>query len=86
MSNKEETFATLTPGCTANPGHASHVASFALGAENRKKIIKTATRWRHENQFFNEVKFNGTMHFKKCKQLFKCQHLLLFRDIWRLKF
>ncbi len=29
---------------------------------------------------------NGTTHFKKCKQLFESQHLLLLRDIWRLKF
>ncbi len=26
--------------------------------------------------------YNGTAHFKKCKQLFKYQHLLLLRDIW----
>jgi hypothetical protein len=25
---------------------------------------------------------NGTMHFKKCKQLFEYLHLLLLRDIW----
>jgi hypothetical protein len=25
---------------------------------------------------------NGTGHFKKCKQLFQYQHLLLLRDIW----
>jgi hypothetical protein len=25
---------------------------------------------------------NGTAHFKKCKQLFEYQHLLLLRDIW----
>jgi hypothetical protein len=24
--------------------------------------------------------------FKKCKQLFECQHLLLLRDIWWSKF
>jgi hypothetical protein len=26
--------------------------------------------------------FNGTARFKKCKQLFEYQHLLLLRDIW----
>jgi len=25
---------------------------------------------------------NGTVRFKKCKQLFEHQHLLLLRDIW----
>jgi len=29
---------------------------------------------------------NGTAHFKKSKQLFEYQHLLLLRDIWWLKF
>ncbi len=29
---------------------------------------------------------NGTANFKKCKQLFEYQHLLLFRDIWWSKF
>ncbi len=31
-------------------------------------------------------KSNGTAHFKKCKQLFEYQHLLLLRDIWSSKF
>jgi hypothetical protein len=26
--------------------------------------------------------YNGTMRFKKCKQLFEHQHLLLLRDMW----
>jgi hypothetical protein len=30
--------------------------------------------------------FNGTAHFKKCKQFFEYQHLLLFRDVWWSKF
>jgi hypothetical protein len=25
---------------------------------------------------------NGTVHFRKCKQLLEYQHLLLLRDIW----
>jgi len=29
-----------------------------------------------------ETGINGTVHFKKCKQLFGYQHLLLLRDIW----
>jgi hypothetical protein len=29
---------------------------------------------------------NGTAHFKKCKQLFEYQHLLLLKDIWWSKF
>jgi hypothetical protein len=29
---------------------------------------------------------NGTARLKKCKQLFKYQHLLLLRDIWWSKF
>jgi hypothetical protein len=29
---------------------------------------------------------NGTPHFKKSKQLFEYQHLLLLRDIWCSKF
>ena len=29
---------------------------------------------------------NGTKHFKKLKQLFEYQHLLLLRDIWWSKF
>jgi len=29
---------------------------------------------------------NGTGHFKKCKQLFEYQHLLLLIDIWWSKF
>jgi hypothetical protein len=29
---------------------------------------------------------NGTGCFKKCKQLFEYQHLLLLRDIWWSKF
>jgi hypothetical protein len=31
-------------------------------------------------------KMNGTVHFKKCKQLFEYQHLLLLRDIWWSKY
>jgi hypothetical protein len=31
-------------------------------------------------------KFNETVRFTKCKQLFECQHLLLLRDIWCSKF
>ncbi len=30
--------------------------------------------------------FNGTPHFKKCKQLFEYQHVLLIRDIRWSKF
>jgi hypothetical protein len=33
-----------------------------------------------------DTKFNGTTHFKKCKQLCEYQYLLLLRDIWWLKF
>ena len=29
---------------------------------------------------------NGRAHFKKCKQFFEYQHLLLLRDIWWSKF
>jgi hypothetical protein len=29
---------------------------------------------------------NGTVRFKKCKQLFEYQHLLFLRYIWRSKF
>jgi hypothetical protein len=29
---------------------------------------------------------NGTMHFKKCKQLLEHQHLLSLRDMWWSKF
>jgi hypothetical protein len=29
---------------------------------------------------------NGTVHFKKGKQLFEYHHLLLLRDIWWTKF
>jgi hypothetical protein len=29
----------------------------------------------------NKGSGNGTAHFKKCKQLFEYQHLLLLRDI-----
>ncbi len=29
---------------------------------------------------------NGTVRFKKCKQLFENQHLLFLRDIWCSKF
>jgi hypothetical protein len=29
---------------------------------------------------------NGTVHFKKCKQLFEGHHLLFLRDIWWSKF
>jgi hypothetical protein len=32
------------------------------------------------------LKHNVTTCFKKCKQLFENQHLLLLRDIWWLKF
>ncbi len=28
------------------------------------------------------LQINGITHFKKCKQLFEYQHLLLLRDIW----
>jgi hypothetical protein len=35
---------------------------------------------------FTHVTYNGTTHFKKCKQLFQYQHLLLLRDIWLSKF
>jgi hypothetical protein len=35
--------------------------------------------------FFSKVFVNGTVHLKKCKQLFECQHLLLLRDIWSPK-
>jgi hypothetical protein len=34
----------------------------------------------------NTSRDNGTAHFKKCKQLFEYQHLLLLRDIWWWKF
>jgi hypothetical protein len=34
---------------------------------------------------FSTKTCNGTAHFKKCKQLFEYQYLLL-RDIWWLKF
>ncbi len=33
-----------------------------------------------------DTSFNGTTHFKECKQLFEYQHLLLLRDIWWSKF
>ncbi len=33
-----------------------------------------------------QSRINGTAHFKKCKQLFEYQDLLLFRDIWWSKF
>ena len=29
---------------------------------------------------------NGTVRFKKCKQNFEYQHVLLLRDIWGSKF
>ncbi len=32
------------------------------------------------------VTSNGIAGFKKCKQLFEYQHLLLLRDIWHSKF
>ncbi len=33
-----------------------------------------------------ETGTNGTVHFKKCKQLFEYQQILLLRDIWWSKF
>jgi len=33
-----------------------------------------------------KVTDNGTVHFKKCKQSFEYQHLLLLKDIWWSKF
>ncbi len=46
----------------------------------------------YEDDQYNTVRYrkiydlygtNGTAHFKKCKQLFEYQCLLLLRDIWR---
>jgi hypothetical protein len=37
-------------------------------------------------QEFVLVQTNGTGRFKKCKQLFEYDHLLLLRDIWWSKF
>jgi hypothetical protein len=34
----------------------------------------------------NKIQYNGTTHFKNCKQLFEYQHILLLRDIWWSKF
>ncbi len=31
--------------------------------------------------YSDSTECNGTAHFKKCKQLLQCQHLLLLRDI-----
>ncbi len=35
---------------------------------------------------FSKMGFNGAVCFKKCKQLFEYQHLLLLRDVWWSKF
>ncbi len=44
------------------------------------KILKIWTKMSVTNSF----QWNVTI--KECKQLFECQHLLLFRDIWWSKF
>jgi hypothetical protein len=43
--------------------------------------MRTLPEWRNAVQKYNLKKGNGTMRFKKCKQLFEYQHLLLLRDI-----
>ncbi len=37
--------------------------------------------WGIKNMLLSKDIYNGTAHFKKCKQLFEYQHLLLLRDI-----
>jgi len=67
-----------------------------LNLGNRKRILLIFTIWR---KIWNGFKFplrkrhkikwalpDGTTRFKKCKQLFEYQHLLLLRGIWWSKF
>jgi hypothetical protein len=51
-----------------------------MGTPSKKSwVFETESLIKSER---NIEHFNGTVHFKKCKQLFEyVQHLLLFRDI-----
>jgi hypothetical protein len=51
-----------------------------MGTPSKKSwVFETESLIKSER---NIEHFNGTVHFKKCKQLFEYQHLLLFRDIF----
>jgi hypothetical protein len=56
-----------------------------------KSLMELVASVKHEEGQMSDscqlsLEANGIAHFKKCKQLFEYQHLLLFRDIWWSKF
>ncbi len=52
--------------------------TFCLGQNDSKHSVinNTLVYW------LGKIRQNGTAHFKKCKQLFEYQYLLLISDIW----
>ncbi len=54
--------------------------------QNPKFFLKIQLQFIQFSRLCKMVEENGTAHFKKCKQLFEYQHLLLLRDIWCSKF
>jgi hypothetical protein len=80
----------ITVGYSANQGslsplsfifsHLTTELQLQLLSKSMKPLILTLTVLTYQ------LLFNGTAHFKNCKQLLECQHLLLLRDIWWPKF
>ncbi len=60
-------------------GHFSGKIGRVIVGHNITKII-------NQNKLVRLSKLNRTTRFKKNKQLFEYERLLLLRDIWRSKF
>jgi hypothetical protein len=52
------------------------------GAKTIMVISKESFYFAIWRQKIKSIQFNGTTRFKKSKQLFEYQHLLLLGDIW----
>jgi hypothetical protein len=78
-------FCNTGPQIDIKGSHSKHASCSVEGLrrvyinnKNARNIYSESTCLRSLN--------SATGHFKKCKQLFKYQHLLLLRDIWWSKF
>ncbi len=55
-----------------------------MASKGVKHVMSMNGAYHFQPSMFNPV--NETAHFKKGKQLFEYQHLLLLKDIWWSKF